>query len=119
MKIIKVKPDSLAEIIGIQLGDRLLKINGKRVIDELDYKFRMTEKNLVLDLEIDGQLDQIEVEKELGFKSAVTTSVGRLSRKKIFNLPRIHINQKASEKVLKLKLSIYYYFYKNIQEILN
>ena len=64
MKIIKVKPDSLAETIGIQLGDRLLKINGKRVIDELDYKFRMTEKNLVLDLEIDGQLDQIEVEKE-------------------------------------------------------
>ena len=64
MKIIKVKPDSLAETIGIQLGDRLLKINGKRVIDELDYKFRMTEKNLVLELEIDGQLDQIEVEKE-------------------------------------------------------
>ena len=64
MKIIKVKPDSLAEKIGIQSGDRLLKINGKRVIDELDYKFRMTEKNLVLDLEIDGQLDQIEVEKE-------------------------------------------------------
>ena len=32
MKIIKVKPDSLAETIGIQSGDRLLKINGKRVI---------------------------------------------------------------------------------------
>ena len=62
---------------------------------------------------------EFEIVKELGFKSAVTTSVGRLSRKKLFNLPRIHINQKANEKVLKLKLSIYYYFYKNIQEILH
>ena len=62
---------------------------------------------------------EFEIVKGLGFKSAVTTSVGRLSKKNLFNLPRIHINQRASEKVLKLKLSIYYYFYKNIQEILN
>ena len=62
---------------------------------------------------------EYKIVKELGFKSAVTTSVGRLSRKKLFNLPRIHINQNASAKVLKLKLSVYYYFYKNIQEILN
>ena len=62
---------------------------------------------------------EYKIVKELGFKSAVTTSVGRLSGKKLFNLPRIHINQKTSEKVLKLKLSVYYYFYKNIQEILN
>ena len=57
--------------------------------------------------------------ENLGFRSAVTTSVGKLSKKKLFNLPRIHINQKVNEKILKLKLSVYYYFYKNIQEILN
>ena len=64
MKIIKVNPDSLADKIGLKSGDHLLKINGKRVIDEIDYKFRMTEESLLLDLEINGQMERVEVEKE-------------------------------------------------------
>ena len=63
MKIIKVYPDSLGEKIGIQPGDRLLKINGKRVQDAIDYKFRITEENIILDIEINGQIEQVEVEK--------------------------------------------------------
>ena len=64
MKKIKIFPDSLAETIGLQFGDRLLKINGKRVQDEIDYKFRITEENLLLDVEINGQIEQVEIEKE-------------------------------------------------------
>ena len=64
MKIIKVFPDSLGETIGIQPGDRLLKINGKRVQDEIDYQFRMTEEVLTLDFEISGRLEKVEIEKE-------------------------------------------------------
>jgi len=64
MKITKIKSNSLAEKIGMQPGDRLLKINGKKVIDELDYKFRITEELLILDLEINGKLDRVEIEKE-------------------------------------------------------
>ena len=64
MKIIKIFPDSLGEAIGMQPGDRLLKINGKRVQDEIDYKFRITEENLILDIQINGQLQQVEIEKE-------------------------------------------------------
>ncbi len=64
MIINKVLPDSLAEIIGLQPGDRLLQINGKRVIDEIDYKFRMTAEHLILSIEINGKLDRVEVEKE-------------------------------------------------------
>jgi len=64
MKIIKVYLNSLAETIGLKSGDRLLKINGKRVVDEIDYKFRITEERLVLDLEINGQLDRVELHKE-------------------------------------------------------
>ncbi|MBC8311587.1 MAG: DUF512 domain-containing protein [Candidatus Marinimicrobia bacterium] len=64
MKIIKVFPDSLGETIGIQPGDRLLKINGKRVQDEIDYQFRMTEELLTLDFEISGRLEKVEIEKE-------------------------------------------------------
>ena len=64
MKIVRVKTNSLAEKIGLNPGDRLLKINGKKVIDELDYKFRFTEQKLILDLEINGQLDKVEVTKD-------------------------------------------------------
>ena len=64
MKIIKVFPDSLGETIGIRPGDRLLKINGKRVQDEIDYQFRMTEEVLTLDFEIAGRMEKIEIEKE-------------------------------------------------------
>ena len=62
---------------------------------------------------------EFKLVKELGFKSAVTTSVGILSKKNLFNLPRIHINEKVNKKILKFKLSIYYIFYKKIQSILN
>ncbi len=55
MKITKIFPHSLGEKIGLQLGDRVLKINGKRVQDEIDYKFRITEENLILDVEISGR----------------------------------------------------------------
>ena len=64
MKIIKVYPDSLGEAIGIKPGDRLLKINDKRVKDEIDYKFRITEQNISLELELNGQIERIEVDKE-------------------------------------------------------
>ena len=64
MKIINVNKNSLAQSIGLLPGDRLLKINGKRVVDEIDYKFRITEEKLILDLEINGKLDRVEVEKE-------------------------------------------------------
>ena len=64
MKIIKIFPDSLGMALGLQTGDRLLKINGKRVQDEIDYKFRITEEYLILDIEINGQLQQVEIEKE-------------------------------------------------------
>ena len=62
---------------------------------------------------------EFEIVKKLGFKSAVTTSVGNITKKKLFNLPRIHINERTNIKILKIKLSIYYYYYKKIQEVLN
>ena len=63
MKIIKVYPDSLGERIGVHPGDRLLKINGKRVQDEIDYKFRITEEKISLDIEINGHIEKVKVEK--------------------------------------------------------
>jgi putative radical SAM enzyme (TIGR03279 family) len=64
MKIIHVKENGLGHLIGLKSGDRLLKINGKRVIDEIDYRFRITDENITLDLEIDGKMDKVSIEKE-------------------------------------------------------
>ena len=62
MKFIRIKKNSLADQIGLSIGDRLLKINGKRVIDQLDYEFRITEENITLDFQIQGKLNQVVVE---------------------------------------------------------
>ncbi len=63
MKIVKIKENSLAQEIGLTSGDRLLKINGERVLDHLDYEFRIADENVTLDFQIKGELNQIIVEK--------------------------------------------------------
>jgi peptidoglycan/xylan/chitin deacetylase (PgdA/CDA1 family) len=62
---------------------------------------------------------EFKIVKDLGFKSGVTTCVGTLSKNKLFNLPRIHINQKANERILTIKLSFFYFLYKKAREIIN
>ena len=62
---------------------------------------------------------EFEIVKELGFDSAVVTSVGKISKKKIFNLPRVHMSQRTNLNVLKFKLSIFYYFYIKFKKIIN
>jgi len=64
MKIIEVKDKTLGQSIGLKPGDRLLKINGKRVVDEIDYRFRITDKEVLLDVEVDGIMQQFNIEKE-------------------------------------------------------
>ena len=39
MKIALVEPSSIAEELGIQVGDEPLEINNKRVLDAIDYRF--------------------------------------------------------------------------------
>ena len=64
MKIISVKKGSTAHSIGIKPGDRLMKINSKRVRDEIDYRFKVTEEEISLEFEIDGKLKTFDVEKD-------------------------------------------------------
>ena len=64
MKIIKIKENSLAKQIGLSIGDRLIKINGKPVIDHLDYEFRITDETVTLDFEMKGKKNQVIVDKE-------------------------------------------------------
>ena len=50
--------------MGLKPGDRLLKIDGSRVLDHLDYQFRIGLADLVLELEIDGRRESVELDKE-------------------------------------------------------
>lgn len=50
--------------LGLKPGDRLLRINGRRVQDHLDYQFRIAEPSPELELEIDGRREVMAVDKD-------------------------------------------------------
>ena len=64
MKIVKIKENSLGEEIGLSAGDQLIKINGERVLDHLDYEFRIADENVILEFKINVELSQIIIEKD-------------------------------------------------------
>lgn len=60
-----VVPGSIAEEIGIEKGDSLKYINGKKVLDILEYKFLCADEFLTLTLEkANGETEEIEIEKD-------------------------------------------------------
>lgn len=64
-EISKVIPDSIAEEVDIEVGDRLLRINENYVKDIIDYKFLTTDEVLLLEVEKkDGEIWEIEIEKD-------------------------------------------------------
>lgn len=48
VKISNVKKNSICDIKGISAGDELLKINGKEIMDVLDFDFYMAEQNITM-----------------------------------------------------------------------
>lgn len=78
MKIIEIEPNSLAEEIGLEVGDKILKINEQIPRDLIDLSFQMAEEEIEILIEhADGEQEIIAFEKdideELGakFESAV------------------------------------------------
>ncbi len=64
IRIKSVAAESLGEFLGLTPGDQILKINGTNVIDQLDYQFRIIDPNPILELEIGGKRELIQVDKE-------------------------------------------------------
>ncbi|MEE9464622.1 MAG: DUF512 domain-containing protein [Candidatus Neomarinimicrobiota bacterium] len=64
LKIKTVEAGGLGAHLGLKPGDRLLKIDGSKVRDHLDYQFRINSTNAVLDLEINGRRETVELDKE-------------------------------------------------------
>ena len=62
--IAHVEPDSLAAELGLQPGDVLLSIDGKRVSDTLDYRFRISEPEVEVTIQRDDQIWTFTVKKE-------------------------------------------------------
>lgn len=64
VRIRSVEPDSLGAALGLKPGDRLLKINQRKVLDQLDYQYRIAVPSPELELEIDGVRQLVAVDKE-------------------------------------------------------
>ena len=60
-----VEPDSIAEEIGIEPGDRLISVNGIAVNDIIEYRFLIADETVNLMIEKhNGEQWEIEIEKE-------------------------------------------------------
>jgi putative radical SAM enzyme (TIGR03279 family) len=64
-RISKVYPDSIAEEMEIEPGDKLLSINGTEVKDIIDYKYLMADEYIEIEIEKkDGEVWTLEIEKD-------------------------------------------------------
>ncbi len=60
VKISGVKKNSICDLKGIVAGDELLKINGKEIMDVLDFDFYMAEQNVTMTFKCDGKFKVIK-----------------------------------------------------------
>lgn len=66
-KIKSVDPRSPADYAGIRAGDTLLTVNGKTIVDVLDYKFYTYDARLSLEIEgADGSRHRLRIKKMEG-----------------------------------------------------
>ena len=62
----KVEKGSIADEIGLESGDKIVSINGEKVVDIFDYRFLITDE--VIELKIikcNSDLWEIEIEKDV------------------------------------------------------
>ncbi len=60
-----VLPGSIAEEAGIEAGDTILSVNGEKIRDIFDYRFLITNENLMIEiLKQDSEVWEIEIEKD-------------------------------------------------------
>lgn len=79
--ISKVLTGSIAEEVGIEQGDKLLSINESNVKDIVDYKYLIVDEEVVLEIEKeDGEIWEVEIEKEYGEDIGLEFSEGILDK---------------------------------------
>lgn len=63
VKITGVTPGSMAESVGLLAGDELMTVNGHEICDVLDYRFRIYERRLKLEVMRDGRRQVFRIRK--------------------------------------------------------
>ncbi|KHD38004.1 Fe-S oxidoreductase [Clostridium acetobutylicum] len=82
-KIVKIEPQSIAEEMGIEVGDSLISINGKEVKDIIDYRFLMADEYVVVKIQkTNKEIWELEIEKEYDEKLGVEFESGILDSAK-------------------------------------
>lgn len=82
-EIAKVMAGSIAEEVGIEVGDKLISIDGNEVKDIIDYKFLVTDEELLIEVEKKhGEVWEIEIEKDYD------EDLGIVFREAILDKPR-------------------------------
>ena len=91
LSITKIQPQSLAEELGLVIGDKILEVNGKTPRDIIDLSFELAEEEVELLIEhADGEREIIgfekDVDEELGaeFESAVCDGIKRCKNHCVF-----------------------------------
>lgn len=88
VEISGVKKNSICDIKGIKAGDRLLKINGKEIMDVLDFDFYMAEKSVAMTFKCsDGSFKVIKADSTscgLEFETYLMDKQQRCKNKCIF-----------------------------------
>ncbi len=66
MKITAVEGSGIAGELGIRAGDELLEMNGRRVLDSIDYRYHEGDPALTLKIARDGEVTVFDIEKDEG-----------------------------------------------------
>ncbi|MBR4442886.1 MAG: DUF512 domain-containing protein [Clostridia bacterium] len=88
--IIAVEPGSIAEQLELQPGDRLVSVNGKPILDWIDYQAFTSEENIDLVIERAGEEIEFSLEKDdweplgLTFDSRLMSGIRECVNKCIF-----------------------------------
>lgn len=78
-----VEKNSIAEELGVSVGDILVGINGRKVLDLLDYMDLMLNEKLEVELEAEnGEIKVLDIEKEVYEDIGITFEPNLMSRPK-------------------------------------
>ena len=82
-EISKVIKNSIADKMGTCIGDFLCSINGEEVRDILDYRFRIQDESLLVEIEkADGEVWELDIEKEMDDDLGLEFKQSLMSHKK-------------------------------------
>ena len=81
-EISKVYSGSIAEELGVEVGDRIISINGTKIKDIIDYRFLMSDDYVIIELEKkdNNEIWELEVEKDFNEKFGVEFKDGIIDK---------------------------------------